>query len=84
MQNEILKRVNIAQSTLSVYLNAKAIPGVNKAILLNKYFGFPYEIWGNSEKIDEFLIKNKLGLTRKTRKKLKALSQNNNEQNNKK
>ena len=73
MQDEILKRVKVTQGIVSIWLNAKAVPSVKKAVLLHKYFGFPYEIWGDKEKIHEYLVKNNLGLTRNAKAELKKL-----------
>ena len=73
VQTEIAKKINTTQASIKDYLNAKAVPSVKKAVLLHKYFGFPYEIWGDKEKIHEFLVKNNLGLTRNAKAELKKL-----------
>lgn len=63
-QTDLTKKLNLSQSTISLYLNGKIKPNLDNSLKLLK-MGFPLEIWGDRKKILEFLKKNDLGLTYK-------------------
>ena len=54
-QNEIAKKLNVTQGAVNQWINGKTMPTLKFAIKLNAFFGFPYEIWGNREKISAWL-----------------------------
>lgn len=63
-QTDLTKKLNLSQSTISLYLNGKIKPNLDNSLKLLS-MGFPLEIWGDRKKILKFLKKNNLGLTYK-------------------
>lgn len=56
-QKEIANILGISQGAVSKFLTAKMSPTMKTAKKLKEIFGFPYEIWGDKEKIQAWIAK---------------------------
>ena len=54
-QKMIAKEVNVTQGAISRFMTGKISPSLKIAKSLYKKFGFPYDIWGDTNKIKQYL-----------------------------
>ncbi len=54
-QKMIAKEINVTQGAISKFMTGKISPSLKIAKSLYEKFGFPYDIWGDTNKIQQYL-----------------------------